>query len=56
MHVTREPGGRRRLTDISMLRRGASGRVQAVPVWQLERGLTEHADAFRGLLNDRMPA
>ena len=56
LHVGRDRTGRRRLTEIALLRRGAAGRVQAASVWQLERGLSEHAAEFRGLLRDRMPA
>ncbi|UVO14272.1 TadA family conjugal transfer-associated ATPase [Mycobacterium sp. SVM_VP21] len=56
MHVARGRDGRRRLTDISMLRRTAAGQVQAAPVWQLGRGLTDHAAEFRALLRDRIPA
>ncbi|CAJ1510199.1 TadA family conjugal transfer-associated ATPase [[Mycobacterium] holstebronense] len=56
MHVARDRDGIRRLTDISMLRRTAAGHVQAAPVWQIGRGLTDHAAEFRALLRDRMPA
>lgn len=56
MHVARDRDGRRRLTDISMLRRAAGGQVQAAPVWQAGRGLVDHAVEFRGMLRDRMPA
>ncbi|MFL0178813.1 hypothetical protein [Mycobacterium sp. SMC-15] len=56
VHVARDRDGRRRLTDISMLRRAAGGQVQAAPVWQAGRGLVDHAVEFRGMLRDRMPA
>ncbi|WP_207543111.1 hypothetical protein [Mycolicibacter heraklionensis] len=56
MHVARDRDGIRRLTDISMLRRTAAGHVQAAPVWQFGRGLTDHAAEFRALLSERMPA
>lgn len=56
VHVARDRDGSRRLTDISMLRRTASGQVQTAPVWQIARGLTDHAVEFRALLRDRMPA
>lgn len=56
LHVARAHDGKRRLTDISMLRRTAAGQVQAAPVWQIGRGLTDHAVEFRALLRERMPA
>lgn len=56
VHVARDRDGRRRLTEISLLRRTASGQVQAAPVWRLERGLTDHAAEFHALLRDRIPA
>lgn len=55
VHVARDRDGRRRLTDVSLLRRAGSGLVQAAPVWQLERGLTDHATEFHALLRGRMP-
>ena len=55
LHVGRDLSGRRRLTDISLLRRTASGMVQTAPVWQVERGLSEHVTEFRALLRDRRP-
>jgi pilus assembly protein CpaF len=56
LHVGRDRSGRRRLTDISLLRRTASGLVVAAPVWQVERGASENIPEFRALLRDRMPA
>ncbi|WP_207545457.1 hypothetical protein [Mycolicibacter sinensis] len=56
LHVGRDRSGRRRLTDISLLRRTASGLVVAAPVWQVERGVSENIPEFRALLRDRMPA
>lgn len=56
LHVGRDHQGRRRLTEISLLRRASAGRVQAAAVWQVERGLTEHAGELHALLRDRMPA
>jgi pilus assembly protein CpaF len=56
LHVGRDLSGRRRLTDISLLRRTASGVVHAAPVWQVERGLSEHVTEFRALVRDRKPA
>ncbi|WP_207543251.1 hypothetical protein [Mycolicibacter heraklionensis] len=56
LHVARDRDGVRRLTDISILRRTAAGYVQAAPVWQFGRGLTDHVAEFRSLLRDRMSA
>lgn len=56
LHVGRERGGKRRLTDISVLRRTDTGLVQAAPVWQVDRGLSEHVAEFRALLRERTPA
>jgi pilus assembly protein CpaF len=54
LHVGRDRSGRRRLTDISLLRRTATGMVQAAPVWQHERGLSDLATEFHALLGERM--
>ncbi|WP_185746660.1 conjugal transfer protein TrbB [Mycolicibacter terrae] len=56
LHVGRDRNGRRRLTDISLLCRTASGMVQAAPVWHAERGAGDHIAEFRALLRDRRPA
>ncbi|KAA1432790.1 TadA family conjugal transfer-associated ATPase [Mycolicibacter arupensis] len=56
VHVARGPDGRRRLTDISLLRRADSWQVQAAPVWQAGIGLTRHAGELHDLLRDRLPA
>lgn len=55
LHVARDRHGRRRLTEISLLRRGAASRVQAAPVWQIGRGLTEQAGELQAMLRDRLP-
>jgi len=55
LHVARDRGGRRRLTEISLLRRTADGQVQAAPVWQVEGGPTRHITEFQARLRDRMP-
>ena len=54
LHVGRDRGGRRRLTEISLLRRAEAGRVRVVPVWQIERGLTDHHIEWQALVRERM--
>lgn len=57
LHVERDRTGRRRLSEIAMLRRTGTDRVQAVVVWQAERGVTgDSADraAFGRLLGRGM--
>ena len=56
LHVARDRSGRRRLTEISMLHRSAAGYVEALPVWQIGHGLSDHLGQFRAVLRDRMPA
>ncbi len=40
LHVARDGAGRRRLAQIAALRRSDTGRVQVVPVWDADRGIT----------------
>ncbi|BBY33297.1 conjugal transfer protein [Mycolicibacter minnesotensis] len=56
VHVARGRDGRRRLTDISLLRRTDSWQVEAAPVWQAGRGPAGHIGELRDLLRDRLPA
>lgn len=56
LHVGRDRTGRRRLTEISVLRCADSGLVQALTVWRAGRGFTDHLALLRQLLRDRMPA
>lgn len=56
LHVGRDRGGRRRLAEISLLRRADTGLVHTVPVWRVGSGLTDHVTEFRALLRDRLPA
>jgi pilus assembly protein CpaF len=55
LHVARDRGGRRRLSEIAMLRR-ADGRVEAVTVWHADRGPTDEFAGLRGLLQSRTPS
>ncbi|MEO6795157.1 MAG: TadA family conjugal transfer-associated ATPase [Mycobacterium sp.] len=55
LHVGRDRSGKRRLTEISLLRRTDAGQVQTAPVWQIDRGLTGHSTELGALLRDRMP-
>lgn len=55
LHVARDRDGRRRLSEIAVLRR-TDGWVRAVTVWHTDRGLTDEADALRRLLRNRIPA
>jgi pilus assembly protein CpaF len=53
LHVARDRSGRRRLTEIAMLRQ-IDGRVRSVTVWRADRGLTDEVAGFRTLLQGRM--
>jgi pilus assembly protein CpaF len=53
VHVARDRAGRRRLSEIAVLR-PIDGRVGAVTVWRADSGLTEHVAALRRLLHQRM--
>lgn len=56
LHVTRDQAGRRRLSEIAILRRTDSGLVQAVPAWHVEYGMADGAADLRSLLESRMAA
>jgi pilus assembly protein CpaF len=56
LHVTRDQGGRRRLAEIAVLRRGDNGRVQAVTAWHADHGKTPQAADLHDLLRTRLPA
>ncbi|OBK50781.1 TadA family conjugal transfer-associated ATPase, partial [Mycobacterium kubicae] len=43
LHVGRDRKGRRRLGEIAALRQTESGRVQAVTVWHVQRGMSDDA-------------
>lgn len=53
VHVSRDRAGRRRLSEIAVLRAGADGRVQAVSGWRAETGLGCGADDLRRLSGAR---
>jgi pilus assembly protein CpaF len=53
LHVARDRSGRRRLTEIAMLRQ-LDGRVRAVTAWHADRGLTDEVGGLRTLLQGRM--
>jgi pilus assembly protein CpaF len=55
VHVARDRDGRRRLSEIAVLRR-TEGWVRAVTVWHADRGLTDEADGLRRLLQNRRSA
>jgi pilus assembly protein CpaF len=52
LHVTRGPTGRR-LSEIALLQRDATGCVHAVPVWHVDDGLQRGAELLRRLIADR---
>ncbi|WP_343599618.1 TadA family conjugal transfer-associated ATPase [Mycobacterium sp.] len=54
LHVARDRGGRRRLSEIAVLRR-SGGQVRAVTVWHADRGLTDDIAGLRRLLASRTP-
>jgi pilus assembly protein CpaF len=55
LHVARDRTGRRRLSEIAMLRQ-TNGRVHAVTVWHADRGLTDFAADLGTVLRSRIPA
>jgi pilus assembly protein CpaF len=55
LHVARNRDGRRRLSEIAVLRRTGE-RVRAVTVWHADRGFSDEITGFRGLLQGRMPS
>jgi pilus assembly protein CpaF len=54
LHVARDRGGRRRLSEIAVLRQ-TDGRVGAVTVWHADTGLTDEVAGLRRLLQSRTP-
>jgi pilus assembly protein CpaF len=54
LHVGRDGAGRRRLTEIAVLRRSDSGRVHAVRVWHADDGITGEAAVLRRLSRNRL--
>jgi pilus assembly protein CpaF len=55
LHVARDRDGRRRLSEVAVLRRTGE-RVRAVTVWHADRGMTDEIAHFRVLLQGRMPS
>ena len=53
LHLGRDGAGRRRLTEIAVLRPGDGGRVQAVTAWHADRGICSGAADLRGAVLDR---
>lgn len=56
LHVARDREGRRRLSEIAVLRRTDSGRVHAVRVWHADHGMADEATDLRRLLRNRAAA
>lgn len=56
VHVKRESGGRRRLTEIALLRRDAAGYCFTVPAWRADDGPVEAAEDLRRLIGERCAA
>lgn len=52
VHVSRGTGGRR-VEEIALLRRDASGRLEALPAWHVEHGAGGGAPVLRRLLAER---
>ena len=53
LHVGRDRDGRRRLSEIAVLRAGQDSRVQVATVWHVDSGFDCGADHLRRLVRDR---
>jgi pilus assembly protein CpaF len=53
MHVSRGRDGRRRLSEIAVLRRDPDGLVHAVTAWRADRGFDAGAELLRTLIAAR---
>lgn len=53
LHVSRDRAGRRRLSEIGMLRRGDDGRVRVLRCWHIDDGFDRWADDLRRLIDTR---
>lgn len=53
VHVDRDSGGRRRLTEIALLRRDAAGYCFTVPAWRADGGPAEAAADLKKLIGQR---
>lgn len=56
LHVTRDPAGRRRLSEIGLLQRGDDGRVAVLPCWSDDTGFGRGAEALDNLVRARRRA
>ena len=54
LHLGRDRDGRRRLSEIAVLRPGGDGRVQVATVWHADSGFDCGADHLSRLVRDRM--
>jgi pilus assembly protein CpaF len=54
LHVIRDRSGRRRLTEIAVLRRGDEGRVEVITAWHTDDGWGCGAEYLRQLLHRRV--
>ncbi|MCV7072124.1 Flp pilus assembly complex ATPase component TadA, partial [Mycobacterium rufum] len=53
LHVCRDRSGRRRLSEIGLLRRGDDGRVEVLPCWHIDGGAGRWAEDLRRLIEVR---
>ncbi|MFG1931762.1 TadA family conjugal transfer-associated ATPase [Mycobacterium sp. NPDC048908] len=53
LHVSRAPGGVRKLTEIGVLQRGSDDRVRVVTAWHLDTGFGQGEEALVSLLRGR---
>ncbi len=53
VHVSRDRAGRRRLSEIAVLKAGDDGRVRAVTAWRIGTGFGCGAEHLRGLMQER---
>ena len=55
LHVTRDRTGRRRLSEVGLVRRAEDGRVEVLPCWDCHTGFGCGADALEALVRARTP-
>jgi pilus assembly protein CpaF len=53
LHVSRDRAGRRRLSEIAVLRTGEDGHVRATAAWHVDTGFDCGAEYLRTLLQAR---
>jgi pilus assembly protein CpaF len=56
VHVKRDRAGRRRLSEIAVLKAGDDGRVRAVTAWHIAAGFGPGAEQLRHLTAQRRAA